>query len=138
MKYVIALVASLALLSFVGSARADDTPKKTKPHPGHFVSFDGKELVVKGGAKGTGKEHKIKVDDKTKYTIDGKDVTVDDAQKGLKADEYVEVTSVDHVATLVAAMTTAPDPDKKPAPPAGDSKPAPADGTKTPDAPAAK
>ncbi|HWE04706.1 MAG TPA: hypothetical protein VG326_20030 [Tepidisphaeraceae bacterium] len=122
MKYAIALVTSLALLSFIGSASAADA-KAPKPHPGHFISFDGKELIVKGGAKGTGKEHKIKVDDKTKYTIDGKDVTAEEAQKALKADEYVEVTAVDHVATLVAAQTTAP------AAPAGEKKP---------DAPAAK
>jgi hypothetical protein len=136
MKYATAVAASLALLCFIGSANAADA-KAPKPHPGHFVSFDGKELTIKGGAKGTGKEHKIKVDDKTKYTIDGKDVTAEDAQKALKADEYVEVTSVDHVATLVAAQTTAPTAstgDKKPDAPAK-TPDAPA---KTPDAPAAK
>lgn len=104
MKYVLALVAIAAMLSFVNSTKAADKPPK--PHAGLFVDIGDKGLTFKGGPKGAGKVHTVKLDDNTKFTIDGKDTTRADAEKALKADEYIEVTAVDHVATLVAASTT--------------------------------
>ena len=114
MKYVIAFLAMVAMLGFVSPTRAADG-KPPKPKPGHFIKIEESELIYKGGAKGKGGEHKVKVDDKTKYTVDGKDSTLADFQKDVKADEYIEVTVVDKVATVVAASSVAPAPTTKPA-----------------------
>jgi hypothetical protein len=100
MKFLITAIAMVALLGFVTSAHAKDA----KPKPGHFVKVDGMELTYKGGAKGTGKEHTVKIDDKTKITLDGKEAKVTD----LKADMYIEVTAEKDVASLIAASTTPP------------------------------
>ena len=103
MKYVLALTALIALIGFVGSAHAADP----KPHPGHFVKVEDKVVTYKGGAKGTGKDHTVKIDDKTKVTIDGKDGKIED----IKADEYIEITAAkDQPATLIAASSTGPTP----------------------------
>ena len=113
MKFVLALVALVAMLGFVSSTKAADPAKGNKPKIGQFVSIGEKGLTVKNAK---GKEKTIKLDDNTKFTIDGKDVTRADAEKALKADEYIEVTSANHVATLVAASTTAPAAPAEPAP----------------------
>ena len=118
MKYVLALVALAAMFSFVTSAHAAGKP--SKPKPGQFVSMDDKGITFKGGKKGKGKEVTVKFDDSTKFTIDGKDVTLADAQKQLKAEEYIEVTTqgkdADKVVVLVAASTTGAPATTAPAP----------------------
>jgi hypothetical protein len=100
MKVLMTAVAMIALLGFVGFTQAakEAKPKTTK---GHFVKVDGQVLTYKGGAKGTGKEHTVKIDDKTKVTIDGKDAKVAD----LKADAVIDVTEVEGTATAIAANT---------------------------------
>jgi hypothetical protein len=109
MKYLLAFAALLALAGFVGFTHAADT-KAAKPKKGHFVKVEDKVVTYKGGLKGTGKEHTVKIDDKTKITLDGKDAKIAD----LKVDVYIEVTEVDDVATLIAAQTKTPEEPKKP------------------------
>jgi hypothetical protein len=100
MKYALALTALIALIGFVGSARAADP----KPKPGHFVKVEDNVLTYKGGAKGTGEEHTVKIDDHTKITIDGAPGKITD----IKAKEFIEITAVKDVATLIAASSTGP------------------------------
>src|SRR5437016_11443591 len=97
MKYLMTAVAMIALLGFVGFTHAKEA--KPKVVKGHFVKVDGKEVTFKGGAKGTGKEHTVKIDDKTKVTVDGKEAKIED----LKGDVYVEITETDGVASIIAA-----------------------------------
>jgi hypothetical protein len=103
MKLLMTAVAAFALLGFVGSAFA---AKEAKPkvHKGHFVKVDDKVLTYKGGVKGKGTDHTIKIDEKTKVTIDGKEAKVTD----LKGDIYLEITEMDGTASLIAASTTPP------------------------------
>ena len=85
MKYVLAFAALFALIGFVGVSRAADP----KPKLGHFLKVEDKVVTYKGGAKGTGKEHTVKIDDSTKITLDGKDAKIED----IKADTYIEITA---------------------------------------------
>lgn len=110
MRYLIAVIATIALLSFVGFTRAADAPKP-KTIKGHFVKVEGMELTFKGGVKGKGRDHTVKIDDKTKVTVDGKEGKISD----LKGEEYIEVTEAAGVASLIAASTTTPT--TAPAPP---------------------
>jgi hypothetical protein len=100
MKFLMTAVAVIALLGFVGTTHAKDA----KPKAGHFVKVDGMEVTYKGGAKGTGKEHTVKIDDKTKVTIDGKEAKITD----IKPDTLIEITIEKDVATVIAADTTPP------------------------------
>ena len=103
MKYVIALFAMVAFLGFTSFTHAADATKP-KVHKGHFVKLDGKTVTYKGGAKGTGKEHTVKVDDNTKVTLDDKDAKLEDLKDGI----YVEITEEKGVATKIAALTNPP------------------------------
>jgi hypothetical protein len=103
MRYLIAL---FALVGFLGLSTfvhaADDTDaNKRAPHTGIFEKVDGKKLVYKGGAKGTGKEWSLPTDDKTKVTIDGKDALLSD----LKAGQQLALTVANGMVTKVVATT---------------------------------
>ena len=119
MKFVLSLVAMVALLGFVGFTHAEDAPKpKVHHHKGQLISASSTELVYKG-MKANSKEHTVKVDDKTTVTLEGKPAKLSD----LKADLYVTLTENEGVITEVAATATAPAHKDKPK----------SDGTKTGD-----
>ena len=69
---------------------ADDaTQKKVHHMKGTISSVDGETVVVSVTNKsGVAKDHKVKTDDKTKITLDGKDAKLSD----LKAGQEVSVT----------------------------------------------
>ena len=76
---------------------------KSHTHKGMFVKADAKELTYKG-IKGPEKEHTIKVDDKTKVTLDGKDAKLAD----LKADNYLVIADEGGWPPAIAASTDGP------------------------------
>ena len=124
MKLWMALLAMIALSGLANLTHAKDpTTRPHKPAVGHFVKIDGSELSFKGGFKGTGKVHVVKIDDKTKVTLDDNDIKASDLKEGV----YIEVTVQDGVATAIKALTNppAPKPHEKKAPatqPASDTK----------------
>ncbi|HZL35381.1 MAG TPA: hypothetical protein VFC78_08730 [Tepidisphaeraceae bacterium] len=103
LKHMLALLAMVAFVGFVGTAKAAPSAKP-KHHKGHFVKVDGTTLTYKAGAKGTGKERTVTVDDKTKLTFDQKEIKLAD----LKADTYLEITEESGVATKIVALSKVP------------------------------
>ena len=69
---------------------ADDTTQKKVHHmKGTISSVDGMTVVVSSTNKqGVAKDHKVKTDDKTKITLDGKEAKLSD----LKAGQEVTIT----------------------------------------------
>ena len=113
---VLAAVAVLGLACYV---LAEDTPapKKHDHIGGKIVKVEGTDIFIKTWAHGDqeAKEVTVKTDDKTVFTVDGKDAKLAD----LKADLFVRVTPKEGVATKVEASTKRPEHKK----PAGDEKP---------------
>lgn len=122
MKYALALAALVAMIGFVGFAHAKD-PAKPKVVKGHFLKVEDKVVTFKGGVKGKGAEHTVKIDDSTKITLDGKEAKLAD----IKADTYIEVTELDGTASLIAASSVIPTevPKTQPAPKSPDAPKAP-------------
>lgn len=107
---VLAAVAVLGLACYV---LAEDTPAPKHNHlGGKIVKIDGTNIVIKTWAHGDqeSKEVTVATDDKTVFTLDGKDAKLAD----LKADLFVRVTPKEGTATKVEASTTRPE-HKKPA-----------------------
>ena len=100
------LLAAVAVLGFVSYVLADDTPT-TKPHHdgigGKIVKIDGTNIVIKTRAHGDveSKEVTVATDDKTVFTLDGKDAKLADMKEGL----WVRVTPAQGTATKVSAKT---------------------------------
>ena len=83
MRYLIALLAMVGILTFTSFVHAaPDTNYKRASKTGVLVKVDGKDVIYKGGAKGTGKEWQLATDDKTKITLDGKEAKLDDLKQG--------------------------------------------------------
>jgi hypothetical protein len=106
---VLAAVAVLGLACYV---LAEDTPAPKHKHlGGQIVKIDGTNLVISVKHKGEdAKEVTVATDDKTVFTLDGKDAKLADLQK----DYWVHVTPADGTATKVDAFTKKPE-HKKPA-----------------------
>ena len=108
MRFIVALFAFVGLLGFASFTHAAD-PKTgpTAPHKGVFEKVakadDGKQSIFyKGGAKGTGQDWYLAVDDKATVSIDGKDAKLAD----LKAGQVLTFTvTKEHVITKVVAET---------------------------------
>jgi hypothetical protein len=83
-------LAQAAITSHTGVQQlADDTTKKVHHMKGTISSVDGMTVVVSSTNKaGVAKDHKIKTDDKTKITLDGKTAALSD----LKAGQEVTIT----------------------------------------------
>ncbi len=106
MRFLIALFALIGFLgisTFVRAADAPDTNFKRASKTGVFEKIDGKNIIYKGGAKGTGKEWSLVTNDSTKVTIDGKDAMLSE----LKAGQQLKLTiaSTDGVVTKIEAAT---------------------------------
>jgi len=106
-RLIVGLFAIVGLLGFAGFTHAAD-PKTgpTAPHKGVFekvAKADGKQSIYyKGGAKGTGQDWYLAVDDKATVSIDGKEGKLAD----LRAGQVLTFTvSKDHVITKVEAET---------------------------------
>lgn len=88
------------------SAAASGQQKHRAVH-GTVVKVDGSTLVISVTNKnGQTRDRKIKTDDKTKVTVDGKDAKLAD----LKAGEKVTITTEKRVATEIAAVTSSEKP----------------------------
>jgi hypothetical protein len=109
------VLAAVAVLGVACYVLAEDTPT-TKPHHDHIggkiVKIDGTNIVIKTWAHGDqeAKEVTVATDDKTVFTLDGKDAKLAD----MKADLFVRVTPKEGTATKVVASTKAPE-HRKPA-----------------------
>lgn len=83
MRYLIALLAMVGILTFTSFVHAaPDANYKRASKTGVLEKVDGKNIIYKGGAKGTGKEWLLVTDDKTKITLDGKEAKLDDLKEG--------------------------------------------------------
>lgn len=110
------LMVAVAILSLVGVVQAQQGAKKTdkkqqdKAIAGQVVSVDvaGKKLVMKGDGADA-KETTVTVDDKTKITLDGKVVKLEN----LKAGQRIKVTPGTGAAKKVAATTEKKKDEKK-------------------------
>ncbi|HEX4793898.1 MAG TPA: hypothetical protein VH370_08910 [Humisphaera sp.] len=107
MRLIVALFAIVGLLGFAGFTQAAD-PKTgpSAPHKGIFEKVDkadsGKQSIYyKGGAKGTGQQWYLAVDDKATVTIDGKEAKLAD----LKAGQVLTFTVTKEVIMKVVAET---------------------------------
>lgn len=97
-------VAILAIVCFFGAA-ATANPAK---HEGTVVMVDGHQLTYKGIAqKGGGKpkEKVVKVEDRTKITLDGKEAKLEDLKRGY----YLKITSDDGFALTIDATVNPPE-----------------------------
>ena len=108
MKFWIAAIAVMLMVGFTSVAHAAKpakAPKADKPVMGQVksVAEDGKSIVIMTMGK-TPTEMTITVDEKTVYTLDGKDAKITD----LKADLYVTVKPGTGTATTVDALTEKP------------------------------
>jgi hypothetical protein len=108
MRFLIAMIALVGVLGFSSFVRAADSTKANNAsyaratRTGIFEKIDGKNVIYKGGAKGTGKEWTVPTDEKAKVTIDGKDALLSD----LKPGQQLKLTfSKEHVITKVEATT---------------------------------
>ena len=109
MKYLMAMAAMMVVMGLAGFTQAADAAKaKSHTHKGLFVKADATELTYKG-VKAPNKEHTIKVDDKTKVTLEGKDAKLAD----LKADNYLVIVDEGGLATSIEASLMAPPPKAK-------------------------
>ena len=86
--------APLLSAAHTGQAQAQQVQAKKRTVKGTVSSVDGETLVVSVTNKKTGekKDRKIKTDDKTKVTLDGKDAKLAD----LKAGQEVTITPGDN------------------------------------------
>ena len=105
MKIWIAAIAGMLMVGFTGVAHAAKPAKADKPVMGQVksVAEDGKSIVIMTAGK-TPTEVTVTVDEKTVFTLDGKDAKV----KDLKADLYVTVKPGTGTATTVDALTEKP------------------------------
>ena len=105
MRYLIALIALIGILGISTFVRAadPDTNYKNASKTGVFEKVDGKNIIYKGGTKGTGKEWSLVTNDTTKVMIDGKDAMLSE----LKAGQQLKLTiaSKDGVVTKIEATT---------------------------------
>ena len=89
----------------------DDTPAPKKVHhmKGTISSIDGETVVVSVTNKKTGdkKDHKVKTDDKTKITLDGKDAKLTDLKEGQEV-AITPGTEKGAAASEIEATTAAP------------------------------
>jgi hypothetical protein len=105
MRYLIALVALIGFLGFTTFVRAadPDTNYKNASKTGVFEKVDGKNIIYKGGAKGTGKEWSLVTSDSTKVTIDGKDAMLSELKPGQQL--KLTIASKDGLVTKIEATT---------------------------------
>ena len=87
---------------------ADDTTTKKVHHmKGTVSSVDGMTVVVSSTNKaGVAKDHKVKTDDKTKITLDGKEAKLSDLKAGQEVTVTPGAAHGDPAAEIVATSAT--------------------------------
>lgn len=107
MRVLSAALALALVFAFTPFVHAEDKAADasgTKSVTGTIVKVSGHKLTVSiTSKKGKVKERQVKVDDKTKITLDGAQVKLSD----LKKDQQVTLTLDHHLATEIAATSAA-------------------------------
>ncbi len=96
MKTLSLALALSIVLGFAGLASA----AKGDNVKGKITKIDGKTLTISSGKKGEEKDVTVTVDDKTTYTVDGKDAKLEDLKEG----QRITVTPATGTATHIEVM----------------------------------